>query len=111
MSTDDRELFIPATPTGPQIGASEVGLGDAIRSFWIIRDNGGAIGRLHALADRADALERTLDGALAIAEAYRADHLTIERVRTLASDLDQHGIAQQPFVAAAKIRTALDGPR
>lgn len=81
-------------------------LGDDIGD--LLTDYHGDPSDVARLAERADALERTLDGALEIAWAYREDHLAVERVRALADEWDRVHASGEDY-HATDLRAALDG--
>jgi hypothetical protein len=101
----------PATPpvgagtsegaTGPQIGAGELGLGDALRAYdpnWRIHP------QIRDIADRADALERERDEALEKGVRLAAEYLRNEMEEPwgmrFASHLEAHSAGIAPEARA-----------
>ena len=122
----------PATPgvgvgsfapvPGAQIGAGEVGLGDALRELVGVFDEKhlpNNAQHLERLADRADALEFRVMAAESVARgtmrfARRANEAeaVIGRIEVLAESEHAHGDAiTRCNLVAQRIRDAIDGPR
>jgi hypothetical protein len=104
----------PATPpvgagtsegaAGPQIGAGELGLGAALRAMAAVTPHGTREGVLRDFADRADALERTVQAVRAARRDLRHNHAHMAPGRW-----DKDGSICDVCVRVDAMDAALDG--